>query len=195
MTKDSNMTLDNFDEMLLWLDSDRQKAVEKYEKIRRRIIKIYTNRGYRFPDEIADETDVRVCRKISQIVAKWNEGDDPALYFYKVAKYVYLETTHQTPAGLPAPAPEPSERKELLHACLDQCLAQLQPQQRNLILQFHEGEKGVRIENRQRLAAKHGINTKALSLRAFRLHRALRPCLNECLKAHRFEEIDLDVSH
>jgi DNA-directed RNA polymerase specialized sigma24 family protein len=189
------MTLDKFDEMLSWLDPDRQKAVEKYGKIRGRIIKIYTNRGCRFADEIADETDVRVCRRIGEVVAKWNKGDDPALYFYKVAKYVYLETTHRPSVGLPLTAPEPSEGKELLHACLDRCLSQLQPQQRELILEFHEGEKGVRIENRQRLAAKHGINTKALSLRAFRLHRALRPCLDECLMAHRFEEINSEVSH
>ena len=97
------MTLDNFDEMLSWLDPDRQRAVVKYEKIRGRIIKIYTNRGCRFADEIADETDVRVCRRIREVAAKWNEGDDPALYFYKVAKYVYLETSHPTPTRLPAP--------------------------------------------------------------------------------------------
>ena len=86
-------------------------------------------------------------------------------------------------------------KKDVLHACLDRCLARRQPRQRELMLLLHEGEKGVRIENRQRLAASHGINTKALSLRAFRLHRALRPCLDECLKAHRFEEIDSDVFH
>jgi hypothetical protein len=189
------MTLDNFDEMLSWLDPDRQKAVEKYEKIRGRIIKIYTNRGCRFADEIADETDSRVCRKIRETVAKWRAGDDPALHFYSVARFVYLETTHQTPAPLPPPPAEPSVKKEVMHACLDRCLERLQPRQRELILQFHEGEKGVRIENRQRLAATHGINTRALSLRAFRIHRTLRPCVDECLKAHRFEEIESDVSH
>lgn len=189
------MTLDNFDEMLAWLDPDHQKAAVKYEKIRGRIIKIYTNRGCHFADEIADETDIRVCRKINETVAKWKKGDNPALHFYRVAKYVYLERLHPNPVRPAPPEPEPSEKKELLHACLDLCLGQLQPQQRELILQFHEGEKGERIENRQRLAAAHGINTKALSLRAFRLHRALRPCLEECLKAHRFEEIEPNVSH
>jgi DNA-directed RNA polymerase specialized sigma24 family protein len=181
--------------MLVWLDPDRQKAAARYEQIRSRIFKIYTNRGCQFAEEIADETDIRVCRKIRETVAKWKAGDNPALHFYKVAKYVYLERLHPTTVQSVPSVKESPEKKELLHACLDLCLARLQPQQRELILQFHHGEKNVRIKNRQKLAAAHGINTKALSLRAFRLHKALRPCLEECLKAQRFEEIDSDVFH
>jgi DNA-directed RNA polymerase specialized sigma24 family protein len=189
------MTLDNFDDMLVWLDPDRQGAVVKYEKIHSRIIKIYTNRGCYFADEVADETDVRVCRKIKKIVAKWKEGDNPALYFYATAKKVYLELLRKkAPRALPPP-PVSSAEKELLHACLDNCLDNLKPQQRELVLQFHEGEKQIRINNRKMLAEANGINPKALSLRAFRIHRELRKCMEECLKLAESCEVNSEFLH
>jgi DNA-directed RNA polymerase specialized sigma24 family protein len=189
------MTLDNFDDMLAWLDPDRQRAVAQYEKIHSRLIKIYTNRGCHYADEIADETDVRICRKIKKIVAKWKEGDDPALYFYAIAKKVYLEFIRKkAPRALP-PLPESSTEKELLHACLEKCLARLKPQQRELVLQFHEGEKRIRINNRKMLAEANGINPKALSLRAFRIHRELRECMEEYLKLAEGYEVDSEFLH
>lgn len=189
------MTLDNFDEMLSWLDSDRQKAVEKYQKIRGRIIKIYANRGCHFADEIADKTDIVVCRKIRETVSKWKQGDDPALHFYAVAKRIYRELTRPTPPRPLPPSPDPSADKERRHACLGECLSKLKQEQRDLILRFHEGEKQIRIENRKKLAAELGINTKALSLRAFRIHRELRDCMEFCLKAAREGEVDSEFFH
>jgi hypothetical protein len=189
------MTLDNFDKMLSWLDIDRQKAVEKYQKIRGRIIKIYTNRGCPFADEIADRADVVVCRKIRETVAKWREGDDPALHFYAVAKRVYQESVRPRPTRPLPPSPDPSADKERRHACLEECLGKLKEQQRDLILRFHEGEKQIRIENRKKLAGGLGINTKALSLRAFRIHRELRECIDRCLEASQENEVDSEFFH
>jgi hypothetical protein len=189
------MTLDNFDEMLLWLDDDRQKAVVKYEKIRNRIIKIYSNRGCHFADEIADKTDIVVCRKIKETVARWTKGDDPALHFYAVAKKVYQEFVRPISPRLPSPAPDTSADKEQRHACLEECLGKLKQHQHDLILKFHEGEKQTRINNRKKLAEANGITTKALSLRAFRLHRELRECVKGCLKAAEKNAIDSEFFH
>jgi hypothetical protein len=189
------MTLDNFDEMLSWLDADRPKAVEKYQKIRGRIIKIYNNRGCHYADEVADRTDLVVCRKIKETVAKWGEGDDPALHFYAVAKRIYQELIRPAPPRPLPPASDSSADKERCHACLEQCLGKLKQQQRDLILRFHEGEKQIRIENRKRLAGGLKINTKALSLRAFRIHRELRDCVEECLKAAQENEVDSEFFH
>lgn len=184
----SIVTRENFDELLLWLDPDpdqtgardRNRGAQKYETIRRRIIKIYQNRGCQFAEEIADETSDRVCRKVNE-VAKTYKGD-PALYFFAVAKNVYREFTRERPVSIiPSASPDDLEEKERRMACLDICLDRLTPEKRLLILKFNEGEKGERIENRKRLAKQCGIDTRALSLRALRIRRELLKCIQECL--------------
>jgi hypothetical protein len=184
----SIVTLENFDELLLWLDpdpdqtgiSDRNRGAQKYEAIHRRIIKIYQNRGCHFAEEIADETFDRVCKKVKE-VAKTYRGD-PALYFFAVAKNVYREFTRERPFSIiPSLSPDDLEEKERRMACLDICLERLGPEKRLLILKFNEGEKAVRIENRKRLANQCGIDTRALSLRALRIRRELLECMKGCL--------------
>lgn len=186
------MTQDDFDELLLWLGQDakgteppdRERGARKYEMIRERIIKIYRNRGSRHAEEIADETISRVCSKGRKLKLTY-EGD-PALYFYGVAKYVYREYSADHQITLPTPvardAPEEIERR---HACLERCLAGLKPESRALILRFYEGEKGEKIENRKRLAASLNINTKTLSLRALRIRRDLRECVEACMECRK----------
>lgn len=177
------MTADDFEELLLWLDPDpqstgvpsRERGAEKYEKIRSRIIKIYRNRGVHCAEEIADETIERVGRRVKTL--KLNYEGDPALYFFGVAKRVYLEFINQPGFNAQPPAREDPEEVERRHACLERCLAALKPESRELILCFYEGEKGVKIENRKRLAARIGISSKALNLRAMQIRRKLLECM------------------
>jgi len=180
------MKPEDFEALLLWLDPDsdapdgpsRERGAEKYEKIYQRIIKIYRNRGSRYAEEIADETMMRVARRVMTLRLTY-EGD-PALFFYGVAKRVYLEFINrggQTLLSLPAgDDPDEVERR---HECLEQCLATLEPESREMILSFYEGEKREKIDNRKRLAARLGITIRALSLRAMKVRRRL----HECMKA------------
>lgn len=183
------MMSDDFEELLLWLGShpdgtttpDRERGAEKYEKIRSRIIRIYRNRGCHLAEEIADEAIERVGRMVKRI--RPNYEGDPALYFYGVAKRVHWEFVGGS--GIPVPPPPPAaddpDELERRHACLDQCLAELKPASRELILLFYEGEKGEKIENRKKLAARLGITSKALSLRAMQIRRKLLDCMKNCL--------------
>lgn len=184
----STITPENFDELLLWLDPDtsrtgtpdRNRGALKYEMIRRRIIKIYQNRGCQTAEEIADETFNRVCRRVKDL-SKTYSGD-PALYFFAVAKNVYREFMRGEGGSLlQPPVQDDSEEVERRMACLDECLDQLSLKDRYLILRFYEGEKGEKIENRKKQAAELGINTKALGLRALRIRRALLRCVRKCL--------------
>ena len=54
--------------MLAWLDSDRERAGQKYEEIRCGLIKIFVCQGCTDPEGLADETINRVIRKIPEIV-------------------------------------------------------------------------------------------------------------------------------
>jgi RNA polymerase sigma factor (sigma-70 family) len=181
------MTPDDFEELLLWLDPDpdgtgvpdRERGAAKYEKIRSRIIRIYRNRHHR-AEEIADEAFKRVGKKVKKL--RPNYTGDPALYFYAVAKKVYLEFIREEDPTLllPPPKPDPDE-VERRHACLEHCLGMLKPESRELILCFYEGEKREKIENRKRLAARLNISSKALSLRTMHIRRKLRDCMRDCL--------------
>lgn len=182
------MTPDNFEELLLWLDPDpdgtgipnRDRGAEKYEKIRTRIIRIYRNRGSYRPEEIADETAERICKKVKRLRPTYK--GDPAIYFYAVAKRVFREFIREDSLMPPDPPPviDPDEDLELRHAWLERCLETLKPESRELILRFYQGEKREKIENRKRLAAELGISARALSLRA--LH--VRQKLNVCMQAY-----------
>lgn len=182
------MTPDDFEELLLWLDPDpdatglpdRERGAAKYEKIRQRIIKIYRNRGCPYAEEIADETVERVAAKAKKLRPTY--VGDPALYFYAVAKKVYLEFSKAGGATMPPPgAKDDPEEVERRHSCLEDCLGTLKPESRELILCYYEGEKREKIQNRKRLAARLGISVKALSLRALHIRQKLHACMRACL--------------
>jgi DNA-directed RNA polymerase specialized sigma24 family protein len=181
------MTPENFEALLAWLGTDRtggterNRGAEKFEEIRRRIIKIYRNRSCHYAEEIADTTADRVCKKVKDLKSTF-EGD-PAVYFYAVAKKVYLEFLKDPPRSLPPPPRDDPEEAERRHACLDKCLDKLKPESKELILQFYEGAKREKIDNRKRLARLLGIDSKALNLRVMRIRRELGQCLRECLEA------------
>ena len=82
-------TKEEFDRLLLWLDSDRDAAGRKYERIRYKLIKIFSCRGCCEAEDLADKCVDRVTSKIDWLMQNY-EGN-PALYFYAVAKKIYLE--------------------------------------------------------------------------------------------------------
>src|SRR4029078_9907710 len=89
MKKEWVLTQDAFDTRLDWLDSDRERAGNKYEAIRLRLIKIFTCRGCLEAEELADETINRFVAKITGVNFEY-EGD-PALYFYGFAPNLHRE--------------------------------------------------------------------------------------------------------
>lgn len=53
-----------FEQLLAWLDEDRELAGKKYEEIRFRLINLFIARGCRISEELADKTIDRVARKV-----------------------------------------------------------------------------------------------------------------------------------
>src|SRR5687768_2284670 len=93
MIKSSSLTQQNLDNLLLWLDHDRDTAGVKYEKIRRTLIKIFAARQCHQPEDLADETLSRVARKADELATTYN--GEPANFFYGVAKNVHREYLRQ----------------------------------------------------------------------------------------------------
>jgi DNA-directed RNA polymerase specialized sigma24 family protein len=182
MNKDSILTQESFDALLAWLDPSRERAGQRYEEIRRRLIKLFTCRGCHEAEVLADETIDRVVKRLKEIEASYT--GDRALYFYGVANKVHLEyLRRKTPAPPPPPPPDDdADEEEREHACLDLCMGRLPQANRELILRYYQEEKGAKIDHRRRQAESLGIALNALRIRAHRIRAVLEECVEECLE-------------
>lgn len=168
-------TQEDLDRLLRWLDPDRDQAGERYEKIRRRLIGIFSSRGCYDADDLADRSINVVLSKIEWLLP--NYVGDPAIYFYAVAKKIYLEDLKKKPPPrVPPPDPTPPEMEQLSDS-LDDCLNELSPEERDLILQYHQFEKQEKIQNRKRLADELQLSRNALRIKVCHIHFRLKRCI------------------
>lgn len=168
-------TQDDLDRLLRWLDPDRDKAGEKYEKIRRRLIGIFSSRGCLDGDDLSDRTINVVISRIAWLEA--NYVGDPGLYFYGVAKKIQLEDRKKKPPP-PIPPPDPpDEEAERLSGCLDECLEELSRAERDLIMRYHQFERQEKIQNRKRLAVESQLSRNALRIKVCHIHSRLKQCI------------------
>lgn len=175
MSKKSVINQTAFDRMLLWLNPDREKAAQKYEAIRRRLVEIFASRHFPDAERLADDTIDRVILKVPQIEDGW--VGNPAYYFLAVAKKIILEASKRTPFVAPPPSPE-AEELEREDRCLERCLGLLSQDDRELILEYVSGNKKQRLEQGQKL----GITPNALRIRVYQIKKIIRPCIEDCLE-------------
>lgn len=180
MKVDPSLTPEQFRQLLDWLDPDFARAGEKYEAIRRRLIKIFLNRRCNEAEDLADETINRVARKIAEL--KKDFVGEHAHYFYGVAKKVFLEHLRRCNRR-PIPPPPVVAREELepYLKCLDKCLEKLSPESRALILDYYEEEKQAKVTSHKEMVARLKLNPGALRARVHRIRGKLEKCVLECL--------------
>ena len=191
-----SMTQKAFDLLLSQLDSDRDAAGERYQRIRDKLVNFFRWRGCANADDYADRTIDRGARRLeegAEITAR-----DPYLYFHGVALNVLREhwkkaekENTQSLDALPVwqtPAAEPDvgkaqeiETQEARVGCLHHCVEILPRPQLDLITQYHQGEGGARIARRNELALSLSIPLNALRIRAFRIRGELEKCVVNCV--------------
>jgi DNA-directed RNA polymerase specialized sigma24 family protein len=169
-----------FDRLLEWLHPDKEKAGPTYEQIRRKLIKVFTSRCCDCPEELADETIDRVAAKVDQVAGGYQ--GDPALYFYGVARNVCREyrKVKKLPERLPLP-PEPEPIRPELD-CLEECMEHLLPKNRELILDYYQGDRRSKIAHRKELASRYHLDMNALRIRIYRIRSVLSECTASCLQ-------------
>jgi DNA-directed RNA polymerase specialized sigma24 family protein len=178
---------EDFNDLLRWLDPDEQRAAEKYEAIRRRLIQYFVLRHCSDPEALADETIDRVARQI----ANSHQGGSGA-DFYVVAKRLLLEPRPRPVwilgnPDLPRRNVEKDENREQLYDCLDKCMLTLTADKRELLMAYYEKSKRAKIDARRQLATQLGVSPAALRIRLFRITTSLRECIENCMKSQRQE--------
>jgi DNA-directed RNA polymerase specialized sigma24 family protein len=179
------LTQEAFDKLLIALGGDRDSGSEKYLEIRRHLTRFFEWRGCSFPEDHADETINRIAKK----VAEGEEILNPSGYAMGVARLLLLEImkgrqreqsalTEIGNAGEIYADPDDGEGRL---TCLTNCLQTLSPDNRELILQYYQGEKGEKIQNRKKLMDRLGVPVNTLRMRALRLRERLQGCVEECV--------------
>lgn len=179
------LTPEAFDNLLRLFDPNRDSAAQKYLEIRSNLVRFFEWRGCPFPEDHADETFNRVARKI----ADGEEIQKPAGYVMGVARLQVLEIIKLLSRQREALGEYQQSYSEMAHApesearidCLQKCLQQLSPDNRELIMQYYRGDKREKIENRRKLGERLGLAINTLRMRAQRLRERLESCVEECV--------------
>lgn len=187
-------TKEAFDRLLNWLDLDPELAGKKYEQIHSALSATFRNHGFVDAEGLADETIIRVIRKLPNIQKTFS--GNPSLYFSGVARRICQESRrqgnrsrkvyveyeyHQQLAGLlhsdlQEPSDDPQER------CFQRCLESLKPDDRDLLLAYYQGEKREKIDIRKFLAQRFGVTAGNLRVRRYRIHDSLVKCIKICME-------------
>ncbi len=183
-----NLTGEAFAKLINRLDADPERAGERYEGIRRQLLRFFEWRGASFPEERADETLNRVARKLDEGAEIAEIGS----YCQGIARLVLLETyrsrdslrapMEDVPADIAAPdtGAEAVEKERYLN-CLESCLQGLPGENRELIIGYYQDDKSDRIKKRLALAQRLGLRRDALANRAQRVRDKLEDCIERCV--------------
>src|SRR5687767_11418868 len=134
-----------FDGFLATLDKDRDKAGEKYEHIRLKLLKYFQWGGSDVPDIDADETLNRVTRRIYEGQNVYNLTG----YIYGVAKLVQAESLkrrngrraldEESLIELPSIGVEVEVANH--QECMERCLGRLSDEDREVITEYYRYKK------------------------------------------------------
>jgi DNA-directed RNA polymerase specialized sigma24 family protein len=179
------LTQEAFDKLLIALGGDPDTAAAKYLEIRTNLTRFFEWRGCSFPEDHADETINRIAKRVAEGEVILNHSG----YAMGVARLLLLEINKGrqreqlalAEIGTASEVYEEPEDGESRLVCLRSCLQTLSGDNRELILQYYDGEKGVKIQNRKKLMDRLGIPVNTLRMRALRLRERLQSCVEECV--------------
>lgn len=185
--RDWDLSADAFNKLLALLDSDRERAGEQYEALRRTLVTFFDWRGCQAAEELADETLNRAARRLEEGEQIRNLPD----YCYGIARFLVLEVTpkqskiESEPENfqlLEAPSTDLSVRleREQQFDCLEKCLNELPADDRQLILSYFSNERRTKIDNRINIAGLLGTNLNNLRVRVHRIKTRLEKCVTKC---------------
>jgi RNA polymerase sigma factor (sigma-70 family) len=188
MARDSAIPPESFDEILGWLNPDRDVAGTIYVQLRQELTKIFTWNHCSDPESLTDEVFDRVAKKVHDVRPTY--VGDPKLYFYGVARNLIKEIPKKIKAQISLEGTEPAsdprreaqqETAAMREDCLRSCLQKLSKDKRELILAYYARDKQAKIDHRTEMARQMGISVETLRVKAFRIRLTLEQCIERCL--------------
>lgn len=183
MARDSAIPPESFEKILAWLNADREIAANRYVQLRHDLEKIFIWRDCPDPEGLTDEVFDRVAKKVHEIKGTY-EGD-PRLYFRAVANNLSKETLKKIKSQVPLDdinlSQQPitkNERDEEVLTVLEECMAKLSPDARELLCSYYLVEN----RDREKLSADLAISYKTLRVRVYRIRQRLRMMIEEKMK-------------
>jgi DNA-directed RNA polymerase specialized sigma24 family protein len=180
------MTEEGLHRLLAALDADRERAGERYVLLRHKLVKFFEWRRALAPEDCADRT-------LNVAAARLVEGEPvrnlPA-YCVGIARMVLLEEHRRSEREHAAlnelrlhPRDHTSTAGDVQLQVLEQCLAALPSESRELILAYYGGDGQVRVGARRSLARRLGIPINALRIRAHRIRLRLEASVRAVAEA------------
>lgn len=180
-----------FEKLLNALDPNHQRAGEIYVELRFKLRKFFAWKGGVCEsdlDELVDETLERIAKKLGEGEVIENI---PA-YSRGIARNILLEYSRKR-AKEPIDnnpvetliAESPKEADERFE-CLKKCLANLNSDDRELIVGYYDTEENEKNKDKRRkLAERFGKHSGTLKVHVTRLRDRLRKCISDCLRDER----------
>ncbi len=174
-----------FQRLLATLDGNPDRAAERYEELRSKLIVFFSSRACSAPEDQADEALDRVSRRLDDGI----EVRDVGRFAYGVARLVLTEWFRRDRrhrhalrgiVGGQAAARTVVETEAALE-CLRRCARGLEAGDRDLILAYYDSMGRDRQDARKTLAQGLGLTAVGLRVRAHRIRRALEACTRRCL--------------
>jgi RNA polymerase sigma factor (sigma-70 family) len=189
MARDSAIPPESFEEILAWLNPNREVAASMYVQLRHDLEKVFTYKGCSDVEGLTDEVFDRVAKKIHEVRPIY--VGDPRLYFRAVANNLVKENlkkvkTQVSLEGIDLPSPTTHQHKQettaALEECLQSCLQKLSAENRELIVSYYSKVKQAKIDHRSELARRYGISVETLRVKVYRMRISLEECIERCLK-------------
>lgn len=188
MARDSAIPPESFDEILGWLNPDRDVAGSIYVQLRNDLAKIFTWNRCPDPEGLTDEVFDRVAKKVHDLRNTF--VGDPKLFFYGVARNLIKEIPKKVKTQVSLQGTEPASNPQsdldqetvtMREDCLRSCLQKLSEDKRELILAYYAKEKQAKIDHRTEMAQRLGISVETLRVKAYRIRSTLEQCIERCL--------------
>lgn len=178
------LTGESFEQLLSFLDRDRDRAALAYDQLHRKLIKFFEWRGHPDPEHVADLTLNRVARKLEEGTVV--RSPNPAAFVLGVARMVFLEESRRLarqeqvePAHFVerVDASDADDEDEVRMRVLESCLEGLERDGRDFLLRYYTETGANKIALRKQIARELGVSSGVLRLRAHRLRQRLESCV------------------
>lgn len=182
---------EEFDSLLGLFSENREEAGLIYEELRTNLVRYFESRDCRDADILADETLFRVASKAHTFDP--SRHTRPTSFVFGFASKILLEYARQpqkmritydrwVQTTLLPPVVESKDgdvEAERLD-CLQECLGEMSPEDRELLLSYYSKEKQAKIQSRKLMAESLGIKMETLHMRVHRLRETLKKCMKRC---------------